>query len=58
MANQDRNLILILISLFIPPLAVALKKGLGIQFLLNLLLCLFFFFPAIVHAVWVIMSDE
>jgi uncharacterized membrane protein YqaE (UPF0057 family) len=48
----------ILIALILPPLAVALRKGLGVEFLLNLVLCLFLWVPAIVHAVWVVASDE
>jgi uncharacterized membrane protein YqaE (UPF0057 family) len=48
----------ILIALFLPPLAVALRKGLGVELLLNLILCLFLWVPAIVHAVWVVASDE
>lgn len=48
----------VLIALFLPPLAVALRKGLGLQFLINLVLCLLFWVPGIIHAVYVVCSDE
>jgi uncharacterized membrane protein YqaE (UPF0057 family) len=48
----------ILIALFLPPLAVALRKGLGLALLVNLLLCLLFWVPAIIHAVYVVCSDD
>jgi uncharacterized membrane protein YqaE (UPF0057 family) len=48
----------VLIALFLPPLAVALRSGLGLQFVINLVLCLFFWVPGIVHAVYVVCSDE
>lgn len=48
----------VLIALFLPPLAVALRKGLGLQFLINLALCLLFWVPAIVHAVYVVVSED
>jgi uncharacterized membrane protein YqaE (UPF0057 family) len=48
----------VLIALFLPPLAVALRKGLGLQFLINLILCLLFWVPAIVHAVYVVVSED
>jgi uncharacterized membrane protein YqaE (UPF0057 family) len=48
----------ILIALFLPPLAVALRKGLGVDLLINLLLCLLLWVPAIIHAVYVVCSDD
>jgi uncharacterized membrane protein YqaE (UPF0057 family) len=57
MHDMDR-FIEVLIALFLPPLAVALRKGLGLQFLINLVLCLLFWVPAIVHAVYVVVSED
>lgn len=48
------NVIRILLALFIPPLAVFLKVGIGLHFWLNLLLTLLFFIPGVIHAIWVI----
>jgi uncharacterized membrane protein YqaE (UPF0057 family) len=56
MHDMDR-FIEVLIALFLPPLAVALRKGLGWPLAINLVLCLFLWVPAIVHAVYVVASD-
>lgn len=47
------KLVLILLSIFLPPIAVFLKAGVGKHLLINIVLCLFFFFPGVVHALWV-----
>jgi uncharacterized membrane protein YqaE (UPF0057 family) len=44
----------IIIGYFLPPLGVALKRGLSGAFWLNLLLTLCFFVPGQIHALWVI----
>lgn len=52
------NVIRILLAFFIPPLAVFLKVGIGLQFWLNLLLTLLFFIPGVIHAIWVLVGRE
>ncbi|GAB4411673.1 MAG: hypothetical protein OHK0039_17030 [Bacteroidia bacterium] len=49
------KVILILIALFLPPLAVFLKVGIRMPFWLNLLLTLFFFIPGMIHALIVVV---
>ncbi|CEF65002.1 Proteolipid membrane potential modulator family-containing protein [Strongyloides ratti] len=44
---------LILLALFLPPVAVLIKDGIGLQFILNILLFIFGALPGIVHAIWV-----
>ncbi len=51
---MDNKLVLIIIAILIPFLAVFLKKGVGKDFFINLLLTLFFFVPGMVHALWVV----
>lgn len=46
-----------LVAILIPPLAVLLC-GKPIQFILNLILCLFFWIPAVVHAILVVMDKK
>uniref|UniRef100_A0AAF5PFZ0 Uncharacterized protein n=1 Tax=Strongyloides stercoralis TaxID=6248 RepID=A0AAF5PFZ0_STRER len=46
------NVCLILLSLFLP-VTVLLKDGLGLQFILNILLFIFGALPGIIHAIWV-----
>ena len=47
------KLILIILAIFLPPIAVFLKKGVGKDLLINILLCLLFYVPGIIHALWV-----
>ena len=47
------SLLMILLTIFLPPVAVAVKEGIGLQFLLNVLLTLIGWLPGVVHAFWV-----
>lgn len=47
------RLVLILLAIFLPPIAVFLKCGLGKDLLINVLLCLVLYVPGIIHAIWV-----
>ncbi len=46
--------LLILLAIFLPPVAVALKRGVGKDLLINILLCLLLIFPGMVRALWVV----
>ncbi len=48
------DLLMIIIAILLPPVAVALRRGIGGTFLLNLLLTLLAYVPGLVHAVWVV----
>ncbi|MBJ3774452.1 YqaE/Pmp3 family membrane protein [Acuticoccus mangrovi] len=48
------DLVRILCAVFIPPLGVFLQVGFSLQFFLNVLLTLLFFFPGMIHALWII----
>lgn len=50
---MDNKVVLIILSLLIPPVAVFLKKGAGKDLVINIILCLVLFFPGVVHALWV-----
>ena len=54
MNNQTLQII---ISVFLPPVGVFMKFGLGFQVLLNIVLTLFGYLPGLVHAVWVLTRD-
>ncbi len=47
------SLIVIIISILIPPLGVFLVHGLGRHFIINLILTLIFWLPGAIHALWV-----
>lgn len=48
------KLLLIILSILLPPAAVFLQKGAGKDLLINILLCFVFFVPAIIHALWLV----
>lgn len=51
MSDLDTNkLLLIIIAILLPPLAVFLKAGLGMQLILNIILTLIFYLPGLLHA--------
>ena len=50
------KIILIILSIILPPLAVFLEKGAGKDFVINIILCLFFYVPGILHALWVVLK--
>ena len=52
--KKVNKLALILIAIFLPPVAVFMKRGVGKDLLINILLCLLLIFPGIVHALWVV----
>jgi uncharacterized membrane protein YqaE (UPF0057 family) len=60
LSNNDstNKLLLILISLFVPPVAVFVKEGGSNQFIINLVLYLLCFTSpiAVIHAIYVILK--
>ena len=53
MASESNKIVLIILALLLPPIAVFLKKGAGRDLIINIILCLFIWFPGIVHALWI-----
>ena len=51
---MDNKLVLILLSIFLAPVAVFLKKGVGKDLVINILLCFLMYVPAVVHALWLV----
>jgi uncharacterized membrane protein YqaE (UPF0057 family) len=50
------TIVLIILAIFLPPLAVFLMVGLGRDFWINLILTLLFWLPGTVHAIYLIVS--
>ena len=48
------KVVLIILALLLPPVAVILKDGAGKSLLINIILCLLFFIPGVVHAIWLV----
>ena len=51
------KIILIILAIFLPPVAILLQKGLGKDFLINLILTLLFFLPGQIHALYLLLTD-
>lgn len=52
---NEQKLLLVIIAILIPPLAVGLKEGIGVHLLLNIILCLLFYIPGLLHALYVVL---
>ena len=48
----------LLCSIFIPPLGVLLQVGLKPHFWINILLTLLGYFPGLLHAIYVIVTED
>lgn len=55
MTEKKNRFLLIIMAILLPPLAVYLVKGLKKDFWLNLVLCIFFWIPGIVHALYLVL---
>lgn len=49
-SGDDKMVLYVLLSIFIPPLAVYLQRDLGTDFWINLILTLLFWVPGVIHA--------
>ncbi|TNF98015.1 MAG: YqaE/Pmp3 family membrane protein [Gammaproteobacteria bacterium] len=50
----SNKLLMIIIAILLPPLAVFLKKGVGKDLIINIILCLIIWIPGLVHALWLV----
>lgn len=48
------KIVMIILSIFLPPIAVFLKKGVGKDLIINIVLCFVFFIPAVIHSLWLV----
>ena len=48
------KMVLIILAILLPPVAVFLNNGAGKDLLINIVLCLLFYIPGILHALWLI----
>ena len=49
---SNNKLLMIIIAILLPPLAVFLQKGTGSDLIINIVLCIFFWVPGILHSLW------
>lgn len=48
------KIVLIILALFLPPVAVFLKSGVGKDLIINIILSILFFIPGVIHALWLV----
>ena len=49
------KIVLIILAIFIPPLAVFLKTKSGKDTIIDLVLCIFFWVPGVIYALWKVL---
>lgn len=49
------DILFIVCAVFVPPLAVFLKVGIGVQFWINIILTICGYVPGQLHALWVVL---
>ncbi|CAH2445782.1 Amphotericin B resistance protein [Komagataella phaffii CBS 7435] len=55
---DSTKIITVIIAVFLPFLAVFMVKGAGRDLLINIILCCFFWFPGILHALYVVLTSS
>ena len=56
--SETDDTIALILAIFLPPLGVALKRGIDIQLFISILLTMFGWLPGIVHALYIILKDR
>lgn len=46
----------VLLAVFLPPVAVLMRSGVGFQLVLNIVLTIIGWIPGVIHALWVLSS--
>jgi len=49
------EIVLVILAILIPPLAVYLKTNSAKDAIINLILCLLFWLPGVIHAFWKVL---
>ncbi|AAS51305.1 ACR079Wp [Eremothecium gossypii ATCC 10895] len=47
----------VIIAIFLPPVAVFLARGWGVECIVDLLLTIFFFFPGMLYALYIVLTS-
>ena len=50
------KLFMIIAAILLPPVAVGIKSGIGLALVINIILCLLFWLPGVIHALWVVLT--
>jgi uncharacterized membrane protein YqaE (UPF0057 family) len=55
-AASPMSILQIVLAVILPPVGVALSKGFGRDFVVNILLTLLFWLPGVAHALWIVFK--
>jgi len=55
---HEKDIILLIVAIFLPPLAVLIKTGVGVELLISVVLWFFFVIPGILYAWYVIFTHK
>jgi uncharacterized membrane protein YqaE (UPF0057 family) len=50
------KILLVILAILLPPLAVFLKTNSGKDTIINIILCLFFWLPGVIHALYLCLK--
>ncbi|MBL4762665.1 MAG: YqaE/Pmp3 family membrane protein [Gammaproteobacteria bacterium] len=53
---KNNKILLIILAIFLPPISVFLQKKIGQDLIINIVLCLLFFIPGVLHALWITLK--
>lgn len=53
---ETNKLLMVIIAILLPPVAVWLKRGVGMHLILNIVLCFLFWLPGLIHALWIVLG--
>lgn len=53
---SENKLFMIICAVLLPPVAVGIKTGIGLHLVINIVLCLLFYLPGMIHALWVVLK--
>lgn len=54
--RTTNKLLLILVTIILPPVGVAMDKGIKNEFWISLLLTLIFFFPGLIYSLYIVLK--
>ncbi|MCX7927376.1 MAG: YqaE/Pmp3 family membrane protein [Candidatus Omnitrophica bacterium] len=48
----------VIFAIFLPPVAAFMQVGVSVHFWVNIILCILGFVPGMVHALWLVLTDQ
>jgi uncharacterized membrane protein YqaE (UPF0057 family) len=55
--NDTNKLLMVIIAILLPPVAVGVKRGIGLSLVIAIVLWLLFVIPGMIYALYVVLKD-